>query len=377
MTIKLLLLLILPFQLSAQNLVRNPSFEIVRTCTDTISSFSTDVASWSTPNYGTTDLFNSCSTESKVSIPQNYIGNQVSKFGNKYAGFYLFSDEDYREYIQGEFLAPLEKGKKYRISFYISLGESSKYALKSIGFILSNPKILYPSWGVLSQNELENLWMDNSSIYKIGNKNFYSDFDNWTLVSKDFVAKGGENFLVIGNFDTNSNTKKKIINKKATHKISYYFIDMVSVEPLFKEKNIEIAKTVNKKEATENSIILNKRYVFENIEFKYNSVEFSSISKDELKNLVAYLKKYKELQIIISGHTDNIGTNQYNKELSMKRAEAVSKYIYERGIDRKRVKSIGYGNEKPLQSNEFESGRKANRRVEFILTQYNEKHSPD
>ena len=366
---------LISIHLFSQNLVQNPSFELSEHCTDTISNFNKNVQSWSTPNYGTTDLFNSCTKKAQVDIPENYIGVQKSEFGRNYAGFYLYSDDDYREYIQGTFIEPLEAGKKYRISFYISLGETSKFAMKSIGFVLSNPKIISPTWGVLSDNELKNLWMENSSKHRIISEDFYSDRDNWTLVSKEFVAKGGEFNLVIGNFDKNSKSQKKLVNKKASHRTSYYFIDMVSVEPLFQTNQSKITmepeKTMEKVDYDIERIVLDKRFVIKNVNFKLNSIELNIQTEKELNNIVRFLNENQSTQITISGHTDNIGTDSFNLLLSERRAESVATYLSEKGIDKERIDTVGYGNTIPLNQNSTEAERKVNRRVEFIIIENN------
>jgi len=71
--------------------------------------------------------------------------------------------------------------------------------------------------------------------------------------------------------------------------------------------------------------------------------------------------------VIIEGHTDNVGGAAPNKKLSEQRASAVMQYLIERGIDKKRLKSVGYGLEKPVADNKTEEGRAKNRRVELII----------
>jgi OOP family OmpA-OmpF porin len=79
------------------------------------------------------------------------------------------------------------------------------------------------------------------------------------------------------------------------------------------------------------------------------------------------LKKEIAFIITISGHTDNVGNKSYNLKLSENRAKSVANYLISKGIDASRIKSLGMGNSKPIQSNESEDGRKANRRVEFYI----------
>ena len=73
----------------------------------------------------------------------------------------------------------------------------------------------------------------------------------------------------------------------------------------------------------------------------------------------------------ISGHTDNIGTKEYNKDLSSRRAKAVVNVLTRKGIDPARIITNGYGEEKPIVSNDDErDGRELNRRVEFKVKSF-------
>ena len=71
--------------------------------------------------------------------------------------------------------------------------------------------------------------------------------------------------------------------------------------------------------------------------------------------------------IEIAGHTDNIGDEAYNLELSTNRAKAVVEYLVQKGINSERMKYIGYGFSKPVASNDSEEGRKQNRRTEMMV----------
>ena len=374
---KLLVLLIIfsQTQLSSQNLVLNPSFELTKHCADTISNFKSNVVSWSTPNEGTTDLFNTCNTDEFIGVPKNYMGYQEAIFGDNYIGAYLYSPDDYREYIQGRFKNPLKKGVKYKVSFYVSLAEKSKYALDNIGFILSNPNIITTHWGVLSKDELKNLWLYNSSIHEISNKKLLKNSNEWVYVSKEIIAKGGENHLIIGNFEKNNKTKKRKVNKNIEHHISYYYIDLVSVEPILKKENIIIKKTKTVSKEKKEEIVFNKKYVFKNIKFKFNSTEIEENTTTELEKVLEYLNKNLETNILISGHTDNSGDTAFNQELSEKRAYSIKTYFVLKGINKNRISTIGYGNSKPLNSNETEEERLSNRRVEFIISKPNTRNN--
>src|SRR5690606_25370896 len=80
------------------------------------------------------------------------------------------------------------------------------------------------------------------------------------------------------------------------------------------------------------------------------------------------MQQNPNIRVEISGHTDNIGTQAYNMFLSRKRAEAVKDFLTGKGIDGRRIKATGYGESRPLASNDDErEGRELNRRGEFLV----------
>lgn len=108
------------------------------------------------------------------------------------------------------------------------------------------------------------------------------------------------------------------------------------------------------------------RSVLRNIYFDFNKASFQQESYNELNKLEEMMAKNPGMVIEISGHTDNIGSKSYNKKLSQLRANAVKNYLVNKGIDARRIKAVGYGEERPLASNDDEKeGRELNRRVEF------------
>lgn len=90
-------------------------------------------------------------------------------------------------------------------------------------------------------------------------------------------------------------------------------------------------------------------------------------SKD-IDNLADVMEQHPDLSITIEGHTDNTGNAAYNKKLSQRRADAVKKYMVKKNnIDENRLKTVGYGIEKPVASNKTKAGRAKNRRVEAAV----------
>jgi outer membrane protein OmpA-like peptidoglycan-associated protein len=90
--------------------------------------------------------------------------------------------------------------------------------------------------------------------------------------------------------------------------------------------------------------------------------------KENLAEVAAILKNLlTDARVVIEGHTDNVGAVQSNKSLSERRARAVLNYLAERGVDKKRLRAVGYGQAKPVADNGTEEGKAKNRRVELVI----------
>lgn len=113
--------------------------------------------------------------------------------------------------------------------------------------------------------------------------------------------------------------------------------------------------------STGNSLTMN------NINFKFNEFELLPSSFIELDKLTKMLYNNPLSQIEIIGHTDSIGDNKYNKALSIKRAESVTKYLISNGINAERLSFIGMGSTMPIYTNTSEAGRAINRRTEIRI----------
>jgi OOP family OmpA-OmpF porin len=108
------------------------------------------------------------------------------------------------------------------------------------------------------------------------------------------------------------------------------------------------------------------------IHFEYNKADIQADSYDLLDSLTDVAKKCPNDAILIAGHTDSIGSENYNLKLSTNRANAVKEYLVTHGISQDRVKSVGYGESKPIADNNTKEGRSANRRIEFNVMGIND-----
>lgn len=118
-----------------------------------------------------------------------------------------------------------------------------------------------------------------------------------------------------------------------------------------------------------------EKIILNNIFFEFDSDEITANSRVELAKLERLMKNNPSVKIEISGHTDSKGSDTYNQKLSQKRAEAVVKYLVDRGIDASRMIGVGYGETRPIAINtnedgsDNEEGRAMNRRIELQITE--------
>jgi OOP family OmpA-OmpF porin len=112
-----------------------------------------------------------------------------------------------------------------------------------------------------------------------------------------------------------------------------------------------------------------------NITFTTGKATLEESSYQYLDDAVEVLKKYDNTLVLIEGHTDSEGDERFNEDLSVKRAEVIREYFIEKGIQADRLSVVGYGETKPVDTNDTEEGKFKNRRVEirFIRGTQNEK----
>ena len=104
-----------------------------------------------------------------------------------------------------------------------------------------------------------------------------------------------------------------------------------------------------------------------NVGFTSNSHELDKNQTEDLDNLFRDLDKDKEMTVEIGAHTDNVGSDEYNRKLSLRRAKSIKEYLVGKGISEKRMVSKGYGEAVPVADNNTEEGRATNRRVEVKI----------
>lgn len=107
--------------------------------------------------------------------------------------------------------------------------------------------------------------------------------------------------------------------------------------------------------------------VLNNLFFATGKYELEKKSKTELDKIIAFMAANPQVQIEISGHTDDVGDDKSNKELSNKRASSVAAYLIEHGVKKEKIRFIGYGESRPLKPNTTEQNQQQNRRIEMRI----------
>jgi outer membrane protein OmpA-like peptidoglycan-associated protein len=118
-----------------------------------------------------------------------------------------------------------------------------------------------------------------------------------------------------------------------------------------------------KAKQTERGIVLTMGDVL----FAFDRATLSPEAFRNVDKLAAFLKKHPNRSVLIEGHTDNVGSDEYNLTLSEKRAEAVKNALVAKGVGQERVTTKGYGKKYPVASNNTSDGRQLNRRVEVVV----------
>jgi len=170
----------------------------------------------------------------------------------------------------------------------------------------------------------------------------------------------------LATFTSNSATGRYLVSLPSGKN---YGITVSADGYLFHSENFNIPEKAAYQEIEKDiylkKIAVGSSIVLKNIFFDFNQASLRPESINELQRLIKLMKDMPALKIEISGHTDNIGSAQYNKTLSERRAKSVVDYLIDNGISANRLTYKGYGFDLPIAPNDTEDGRQQNRRTEF------------
>ncbi len=217
------------------NLAPNGGFEISTGCPSENGQI--DLANlWYSPTSGTPDYFSSCATDNDFGVPSNYFGFQNDSDGAAYAGIFAYDGNinNLREYISTPLLANLEAGAQYCLSFNVSLGEESDYAVGSLGAYFSTDSIGFNQPVVIAGIPQ----VSYESVVALGEQ------VGWQQVTGTFTASDDFRFLTIGNFNTDLESFVLPVGDANPDGKAFYYIDDVSLVKIDLEfsGNLEICE---------------------------------------------------------------------------------------------------------------------------------------
>ncbi len=134
----------------------------------------------------------------------------------------------------------------------------------------------------------------------------------------------------------------------------------------------EARRLAEQNDRDNNTIIIlekGKKVVLNGVTFDFNKATLKQESETVLTRAYNAMVANPDVQVEISGHTDNVGSQAYNQTLSLERAEAVRNWLVNKGIASNRMKTVGRGENEPVASNDTDAGRAENRRIEFYVQQ--------
>ena len=349
----------------SQNLVENGSFETKTYCpTNYNQQQLKTIADWWQASDGTPDHFHACSKA--VGVPKNVFGDQLAQDGESYAGVVTYSTgstRNYREYLQTKLTRALTSGEMVCIEMYISAADFCSYVTDGVGLVLSKDRIENSTQAVIPMVTT----LNNPHL------NMLDETEGWVLLSDVYIAKGGEQYLTIGNFQMDRDMKvirrTKDMGNKGSSTWAYVYVDNVSVKPVQQK-----AKCSCENEILASMVVDPPLELSEYNKIKLDAVLFDFdqdiLTPDAIKQMeavYALLKKNKAMYMEISGFTDIVGPDGYNLELSKRRAQKVIDHLKEKGISENRLNLTFFGRQNPVADNETEDGRHQNRRVEFQI----------
>lgn len=326
-----------------RNLVPNPGFEEHKGKSNSI----TNAVPWK--NVGTVDYYMK---------PEK---RDTSRFkgahsGTCYAG--LRFQIEYKEYMYVKLLEPLERGQIYRFKMYVRLLGASTVTLKQLGVYFSDA--VYDDKMIFDKEHQ----IDTSY-----SKGISGTFD-WIPIQGDYIAKGDEKYIIIGNFNLMKKDMVKV-NKfnLFEFKEAYYYIDDVSL----KRRKTKLDSLSAYKFAKENELPVFPEYikpgesfVITNLQFENGTSVIKPSSYKVLDKVVEALNNHPFAEFQIIGYTDNTNSESANKKLSKERAKAVYDYLKTQQVINP-ISYKGMGSAQPIAPNDSDENKAKNRRVEFMM----------
>lgn len=348
-----------------QNLVHNGSFEDKPYCPTSYNMQTLKtVKLWKQPNTATPDHFHGCTT-GKAGVPKNMVGEQKALDGEGYIGLvtYTSTKKNYREYLQSKLKRKLGAGETICVEFWLSCADMAVYVTDGLGVQFSKTAINARNQGLI----------DGKPQFSNPRLHILDNADTWIKVSDTFTATGGEEYITIGNFLPDHQISKLLRTEvegiSGASDWAYLYIDDLVVTSVASRSECSCLNDEIRAGVHDPPLQLSEtnEIQIDNVYFDFDQSSLNETAKTNLELVASLLRKNKYLFVQVNGHTDIVGREGYNVELSEERAKAVVEYLKFKGVDPSRLVVDYFGSEKPLTENGSAEGRAQNRRVEFAV----------
>lgn len=378
-----LMILVATVPATAQNLVANKGFEERNTC----SEYQVE-----------------CAPEGWFFLPRYARMSPVESDSNNFE--LLAMGEPRKDFSVGNFiytklLCPLKERVRYKLTFRIRI-PGFDFDYLDIWFSTGEP------------GSRRNSLYGNKQLHTITPDMVFGNKKEWMDVSYTFLARGNERFITIGNFQQKALERARKGSRRK--KLVEYWIDDISLVPVENASHVcaeyEAVKdqvyrnnprhpghfiesvpmdssllpqppVVIKRPSTDTSgsrvdtpvttkpvtpQVKTDTLIIPDVLFQFNSSKLNPAFAPRLDSLGRKIVTIRFNNLLIAGHTDNVGSDAYNMQLSADRAATIKRYLVDKfKIDQSMIDTIGYGESLPRASNSTASGRQQNRRVEIII----------
>jgi len=395
-------------QQNPHNLVPNPSFEDIDKKRVRGAGEIELAAPWKSITGNKVDLYHQEARNKDFGVPENAYGKEAARTGKAYAGVSFFGHRGRlpRTYLGTRLTNPLVEGKVYCLKFHVSLSDLSQYAVNNLAMYISKDSLIESSEDILSYTP---------QIVPMPNT-VYSQQYLWKEICDQYVAEGGEQHIIIGNFKSDEETTQDRVRMSrdfsgAQVRNAYYFIDDVSVIPMDQLKEGECAcnliaggrmkvesrtfgtdaKDLDKAKETylinsdgsmadesireraksastseegegKETAASKSDWSVEttNIFFETDKFKPSAAEEKKLDKIIDYLNKNNSASIQVVGHMDATETVKF---LGKRRGFMIQKKLIDAGIDKSRTSYISKESNDPLDK----SDATKNKRVSFVI----------
>lgn len=356
------------------NMVPNGSFEELEGKLRRLGGIES-AKGWNSPTAARADLFSeSIDANSPAYAPKNAMGFQSALSGINYAGvrWYSYMDKEPRSYLQVKFKKMLKKGQKYCVSYYVSLGELSKYSSDNLSAYVSRMVV----------NKKDEASLTYEAQVPLLRTKVYDDMEGWQGVCGVYEAKGDEQYLIIGNFAPTAKvnagkTKRPRGEVRPQQASAYFYIDDVAVTPIKlmsecscdqidKDKSEYI---YGRKVANSPGMKPTDRVDRSVVYFKRFAKGIDPSMKAQMDTLASVLKANPGIKVKLTGNTDQVEVERASMrpelaDLDKERAESVKAYLVEAGVGADRISVAGNKGNQPAVEEGDEISMSQNRRVE-------------